>query len=260
MRMRALAVGLVTLCVAVGCAQAPAKEDDAEKPELSPQAKSLVLEQAPTDLPHPVAIDFNGRAELIGYALEPEGTAAPGSQLSLKLYWRSTGKLEEGYVPFTELVLPNGTRVEVEGSGPVRKGELLPNTWEQGKVYVDEVSITVPKDIDASRFSIVVGLKTQPIAPEEPAAEVEAKDPKKADKKDEKPEAGTFGPVYLSVLSGPSDKVHGAALASLETGVTSAALRARAKEDKRGGANGGKRPPAGGKPASAKPRPAQPAQ
>ena len=254
MRMRAPAALLLALC-AVGCAQAPATEDTADKPELSPQAKSLVLDQAPSDISHPLYIDFNGRADLLGYALEPEGTAAPGSQLSLKLYWRSTGKLEGGYVPYTELVLPDGSRSEVEGSGPVRKGELVPSNWEPGKVYVDELSFTVPKDIDAARFSIVVGLRTQPIAPEAPTEAPAAKDSKKAPKKADLTAEGAFGPVYLSVLSGPADSKHGGVLASVETGVTAASLRARAKSDKRDVA--AKRPAA--KPVSPKPRPAPPA-
>src|SRR4051794_28565963 len=162
MRMKALAMGIVALCVAAGCAQAPAKEGDAEKPELSAQDKALVLDEAPTDIAHPLYIDFNGKAELLGYALEPATMAAPGSKLSLKLYWRSGGKLEEGYLPFTELVTPDGRRVDVDGSGPVRKGALVPANWEPGKVYVDELEVSVPADIDAARFSIVVGFKTQP--------------------------------------------------------------------------------------------------
>ena len=255
MRMRALAFGLVALCVVGGCAQAPVADGETEKPELSPQVKSLVLDQVPSDIAHPVLIDFNGRAELLGYAVDPETKAAPGSQVSLKLYWRATGKLDASYVPFTELVLPSGKRFEVDGSGPVRKGELVPGNWEQGKVYVDEVQLTVPPDIDASRFAIVVGLKTQPVAPEEPAAEAEPKDSKKADNK--RAEPGNFGAVYLSVVSGQADSKHGGVVTTLETGVTSDGLRARAaKGDKK--AAGAKRPP--GKPASAKPRPPQPAQ
>jgi len=205
MRMRALATGLVALFAAVGCAQAPVKEE-AEKPELSPEMKSLVLDSAPSDIPHPLYIDFNGKAELLGYALEPATLAAPGSKLSLKLYWHSTGKLEQGYVPFTELVLPTGKRIDVDGSGPLRKGPLVPANWEPSKVYVDELEVVVPSDIEAARFSIVVGLKTEPVAPAEPPAPTDAKN---ADKKPEKAAEGTFGAVYLSVLSGPSDSKHG---------------------------------------------------
>ncbi len=257
MRMRALAIGLVALCAAVGCAQAPAKEEPAEKPELSPEMKSLVLDTAPTDIPHPLYIDFNGKAELLGYALDPATMAAPGSKLSLKLYWHSSSKLDEGYTPYTELVLPTGKRIEVEGSGPVRKGPLAPSNWEPGKVYIDELEVAVPADIDAARFLIVVGLKTQPVAPEEPTEADAKKDAKKDDKKAEKAPEGTFGAVYLSVLSGPADDKHGGVIAALETGATPGALRARAaKDDKHAGAL--KRLP--GKPASAKPaaRPAQP--
>jgi len=248
----------LALCVAAGCARTPAPEGDAEKPELSAQAKSLVLDEAPSDIPHPLFIDFNGRAELLGYAIEPETKAPPGSQVSLKLYWRSTGKLEPGYVPFTELVTPSGTRTEVEASGPVRRGELVPSNWEPGKVYVDELALTVPADIDAPRFSIVVGLRTEPVAPEEPAAEAEADaDTKKAGSKSEEAQTGAFGRVYLSVLSGQADSKHGGVIATLETGVTPSSLRARARNDKKAGA-APKRPQP--KPASAKPRPAKPAQ
>jgi hypothetical protein len=258
MRMRALAVGLVALCVAAGCAQAPAKEGETEKPELSPQLKSLVLDQAPTDIAHPLYIDFNGRAELLGYAIDPEPAAgtklAPNTQLSLKLYWRATGKLDGGYVPFTEVVSANGKRTDVDGAGPVRKGELVPSNWETGKVYIDELSVPVP-NVDGSRVSIVVGLKTEPVAPEEAANVPEPDaDDKKADKKVDKPVAGNFGTVYLSVLSGPADSKHGGVVTSFET------LRVP-KEDKKALGGALKRPPAG-RPVSAKPlaRPSQPAQ
>ena len=256
MRMRAMATLVLALCAASGCAQGPAKEGDAEKPEVTPELKRLVLEQAPTDIAHPLYVDFNGKAELLGYALDPESTAAPGSKLTLKLFWRSTGKLEAGYVPFTELLTPDGRRTEIEGSGPVRKGALAPQNWETSNVYIDELEISVPADINAARFAIVVGLKTQPIAPEEPIApEADAKDAKKDEKKAEKPAEGTFGSVYLSVVSGPADGKHGAAIATVETGITPGAQRALAAKE-RGNV---KRMPSGKLPVSAKPaRPAQP--
>lgn len=236
------------LCVAAGCAQPKALEGEGEKPELGPELKALVLESAPTDIAKPLYLDFNGKAELLGYELEPSTVAAPGSKLSLKLYWRSTGKLAGGYVPFTELVAGNGKRFEVGGGGPVRQGLLAPGNWEAGKVYIDEQDITVPAELDSSRFSIVVGLKTAPIAPEEPA-EPEKKDAKAADKTPE----GAFGAVYLSVLSGPADTTRGGVIATLETGLTPGAQRARAAKDAKGGP---KRPlPPGAKPVSAKPRP-----
>ena len=161
MRIKALAMGIVALCAAVGCAQAPVKEGDAEKPELTPEDKALVLDEAPTDIPHPLYMDFSGKAELLGYALEPAALAPPGSKLSLKLYWRSTGKLDAGYLPFTELLLPNGKRILVDGNNPVRKGALVPANWEPSKVYVDDLEVSVPADIDVARFTIVVGFKNR---------------------------------------------------------------------------------------------------
>lgn len=252
MRLAAL-VSLLSFSLAIGCAQAPKEGEAAEKPELTPELKSLVLEQAPTDIAHPLYVDFNGKAELVGYSLEPATMASPGSKVALKLYWRSTGQLGEGYLPFTELVTPDGRRLEVSGSGPVRAGALAPANWETGKVYVDELDITVPADINAARFRIVVGLKTAPIAAEEPAEG----DAKKEEKKDEKAAEAAFGAVYLSVLSGPSDSKHGAVLASLETGVTPGAQRVLAAKDaKRPAGPVGKPVPVPGRPV-APPKPAQ---
>ena len=71
---------------------------------------------------------------------------------------------------------------------------------------------------------------------------------------------GTFGSVYLSVLSGPADSKHGGVIATLETGATPGAQRARAAKDDKRGAGAVKRLP-GKLPVSAKPaRPAEPPQ
>jgi hypothetical protein len=246
-------MGMILLGAAAGCAKAPAKEGDADRAELGPELKALVLDSAPSDIANPLYVDFNGKAELLGYALEP-ALASPGSKLSLKLYWRSTGALGEGYVPFTELVTPNGRRIEINGTGPVRKGELNPSRWEPGKVYVDELDVAVPADIDTARVSIVVGIKTEPVAAVEEAAPADAK---KAEKKPENATPASFGAVYLSVLSGPADDKHGGVIATLETGVTAASLRARAAKDDKRAPGAAKRAPGAGKlPISAKPRPA----
>jgi hypothetical protein len=258
MRIKALAMGIVAVCAAWGCAQAPVKEGDAEKPELTAEDKALVLDEAPTDIPHPLYIDFNGKAELLGYALEPAALAPPGSKLSLKLYWRSTGRLDGGYLPFMELVTPAGKRIVVDGNSPLRKGALVPANWEPGKVYIDELEVSVPADIDAARFMIVVGFKTEPSPSEQPPPADD--DAKKADKKPEKATEGSFGAVYLSVLSGPADSKYGGVIATLETGATPGALRAQAAKGDKRGAGALKRMLPGKLPASARPRPAEPAQ
>jgi hypothetical protein len=247
MRMQARALGILALLVA-GCAQPQVKEDE-EKPELSAELKSLVLDEAPSDLPNPTFIDYSGKVALIGYSVQPSTLAAPGSKISLKLFWRSSSKLRGPYKLYTELVTAGGKRFEVEGGGPLRS--LAPSSWEPGKIYIDDVTLTVPADIDAARFSIVAGFKTEPVAPEEPEAAAEKPDTKDAK---EKP-VTTFGSVYLNVLSGPADAKHGAVIATLDTGVTPGAKRARAAKDEKR-AVGMKRPlPPGKLPVSAKPRP-----
>jgi hypothetical protein len=255
MRMHALAVGVLALFASAGCAQAQVKEGE-EQPELSAELKSLVLNEAPSDLPNPLFIDYNGKVALLGYSLEPASLAPPGSKISLKLFWRPSSKLADGYKLYTELVTPAGKRFEVEGGGALRQG-LPPSRWEPGKIYIDEVTLTVPEDMEAARFSIVAGLKTEPIAVEEAPAAADAT--KKSDKKAEKDDKpATFGAVHLRVLSGPADAKHGGVIATLETGVTPGAKRARAAKDEKRAAGGLKRPPPGKMPVSAKPRPVSP--
>ena len=235
-----------------GCAQPQLKEGE-EQPELSAELKSLVLDDAPSDLPNPTFIDYSGKVALVGYSVEPSTLAAPGSKISLKLFWRSSSKLSGPYKLYTELVTAGGKRFEVEGGGPLRS--LAPSSWVPGKIYIDDVTLTVPADIDAARFSIVAGFKTEPVAAE---AAAEKPDEKAAKDAKEKP-ATTFGAVYLNVLSGPADAKHGAVIATLDTGVTPGAKRARAAKDEKR-AVGVKRPlPPGKLPVSAKPRPTPPA-
>ena len=254
MRMHARALGVLALLVA-GCAQPQLKEGE-EQPELSAELKSLVLDDAPSDLPNPTFIDYSGKVALVGYSVEPSTLAAPGSKISLKLFWRSSSKLSGPYKLYTELVTAGGKRFEVEGGGPLRS--LPPSSWEPGKIYIDDVTLTVPADIDAARFSIVAGFKTEPVAAEAPEAAAEKPDEKAAKDAKEKP-ATTFGAVYLNVLSGPADAKHGAVIATLDTGVTPGAKRARAAKDEKR-AVGMKRPlPPGKLPVSAKPRPTPPA-
>lgn len=238
MRMRRVAVGVVALLALVSCAPAPVGEGEAEQPEPSAAQKALILDEAPTDIPNARYIDFNSKVALLGYSVSPSNLAAPGSKLSLKLYWRSLGKLDRGYTLFTQLVTAGGKRFDVDATGALRQGgALAPGNWEPGKVYVDEVELSVPDELDAASFSIVVGFKTAPIAPVDAADEAseaaKAKDEKAKDEKAK--EEPSFSPIYLSVLSGVADQKFGGVVATLATGVTPGAKRARAaRDDKRG--------------------------
>ncbi len=269
MRIRRVAVGVVALWAFAGCAPAPSTEAAAEPPELSAAQKALILDEAPTDIPNARYIDFNSKVVLLGYSLSPSNLAAPGSKLSLKLYWRSVSKLGQGYSLFTQLVTPSGKRFDVEAAGPLRQGDALaPSNWQPGKVYVDEIELSVPEELEAPSFSIVVGVRTAPVAPEAPvekadAAGEDAKDEAKKDDAAESAAEPAFSPIYLTVISGVADGKFGGVVATLATGVTPGAKRARAaKDDKRVNAKRptpGK-PPLRPRPAAKPDAPARPAQ
>ncbi|HVR21081.1 MAG TPA: hypothetical protein VMS65_15320, partial [Polyangiaceae bacterium] len=65
------------------CASPPSS--DGEKAEFQKFALSAV----PTDVKHPTFVDFGGKVQLVGWEMSPGGVAAPGSTISLKLYWQS---------------------------------------------------------------------------------------------------------------------------------------------------------------------------
>ncbi len=241
-RMQGLSVVSLVLCAATGCADPSAVEAE-QKPEVPAELKSYVLNEAPTDIPHRLHIDFGGKAEIIGYALEPERLAAPGSKIQLKLFWHSSNKISPGFTLFTQLTAPSGKRFPAEGAGPLRKGPLSPSEWEPGNVYIDELELSVPEELDAARFSIVTGIRGEPskVVDAQPEGTGEQEP---APKPEAEAEKGTFSAVHLRVLSGASDGRHGGVIATLDTGITPGSRRAKpAKDAKRAGQAAGQRRP-----------------
>ncbi len=152
----------LALITALGCAPTPAAE-----PVPAPDAALLgyVLDAAPRKIQHPLYIDYEGKARLIGYDVEPEGEVAPGSRFKLRMYWLSTSKLGPGWRLFTHLVDDRGRQLSnLDAVGPLRQpaGEgaqaLGPSRWIPGKVYVDEQDIDVPAGAATPRVTVSVGI------------------------------------------------------------------------------------------------------
>jgi hypothetical protein len=221
MRLTAIALG-AALCLSCGSRGTA----EVEAVELAPELEALVVNEVPSDIPRRSFIDFGGKIELIGYGVEPEGRAPPGSTVKLRLFWRSTQALGEGYVLDTYLLTPRGRRVDVDATSPLRAG-MPPSKWQPGRVYLDEVQFSVPAELEAPRFSIAVAITRPPLAP------ADAEGGTKPEAEQAAP-AGEFSNVGLRVLSGVPDARQGAILTSLETGVTPGASRKKpARSDRR---------------------------
>jgi hypothetical protein len=144
---------LLALSSGIGCAKKP------------PPAAELVLPAPPPNLPIKLDLEFDGALELLGAELRPEAGLKPGSRVELKLFWRKRGSVAKGYRLFTHVLDEAGERVlNLDGIGQLRKvsrnGDLLlpPSDWQQGVVYVDKQSFTVPVTLRTDSFTVVAGL------------------------------------------------------------------------------------------------------
>lgn len=148
-------VGFGAATSLVGCVSQP-KKDDAKTERKSVQ--NLVVDSAPEDI-QKLDVDFDGKIKLLGYKLDAKGEVKPGDKIKYTLYWKSEQPLQDkGYRLFTHVF--DGSRkrlLNIDRVGGLRQSQLIPSTWEPGKVYVDEQSFTVPKGVSGSKVQVVSG-------------------------------------------------------------------------------------------------------
>jgi hypothetical protein len=127
------------------------------------ELKAYVLERPPEAM-LPLPLDFDGKVKLLGYQLEPPRAVRAGQRVSLTLYWQLTGKVEAGSRLYTHLLDASGERIgSFDEIGPLRElkqgqPRLPPEAWEASKVYVDELSFRVPRDVTTKRVQLVAGV------------------------------------------------------------------------------------------------------
>ncbi|HEY3500266.1 MAG TPA: hypothetical protein VGK73_36495 [Polyangiaceae bacterium] len=199
-----------------GCAAPP------EAGKADPGLAQYVLTSVPADVQNRTLVDFGGAVHLVGWDLDAKATAAPGSTLRLKFYWRSVKKLSDGWGLFTHLVAPGAPKpYAFDGIGPLResvpdtthgrKQKLAPSDWVPGLVYVDEQDIKIP-DLSAEEVTLSVGLHRE-------ALQVVGR------------ELDGLTGLRLPILSGLSDGENRAVVARLATGVNP--HQKRSKTDKK---------------------------
>jgi hypothetical protein len=178
---------------ALGCAPTE-NSTTAGNPALAPFARERLAE----DVPHSSFVDFGGKLQLVGYDISPLD-APPGTQVHLKFYWRRSGSLDAGWNLFTHLEDERGHQLgNIDRDGAFRtavtsKPDGL-SALALGKIYTDEQTFQMPKDV-TPRVTLVVGAWLN--------------DPSKPNA------AGT----RLPVVSGQTNGQAGAIVANLMTGV-----------------------------------------
>jgi len=210
-----LRAGLVLgLGLVVGCT-APETTADDKQPDA--QLQQYVLDRLPKTVTHETYLDFGGKVQLLGYDISPAEVAAPGSKVSLTLYWQRTGSLDEGWKLFTHLLDAQGRQIgQFDQSGPLRAGAndntqaLGPSDWQVGKIYVDKIEIEVPRRVSQGDKQVALRTGTVTVA------------------------VGVWKEAArLDVLGGNSDERRRGFVTSLSTGLSRGALLPKKKDDQK---------------------------
>jgi hypothetical protein len=158
--------------------------------------KSFVLDKAPDNIPHKLNVNFDGKAMLLGYRIDPDGPVKPGGKVKLIMYWRCDKDIEDGWNLFTHVLDGSGERViNIDNVGPIREWRgnrqaMSPSIWEAGKVYVDEQEFTIPANVKTAKIQVTTGIWK--------------------------------GNDRIKITAGPTDREHRALVVSLDTGVKNA--------------------------------------
>ncbi len=104
---------------------------------------------------NPVTYNFGDKMALVGYSAP--GTAALGSEISVKLFWRSLVVMNEDYTVFVHLVDADGKTV-AQKDAPPQSGAYPTSFWDVGEVIEDEHVLAIPRDLPPGNYTIDVGI------------------------------------------------------------------------------------------------------
>jgi 4-amino-4-deoxy-L-arabinose transferase-like glycosyltransferase len=125
------------------------------------QGVRVLLAEGYGSLPEPqvsgsLQVNFADQIELVGYKLSDD-VLAPGSDLSVTLYWEALRPIHQEYTVFIHLRGQNGSRVAQDDSPPLEN--LYPtNYWTEGEAVPDFHVLSIPTDVSPGRHRLEVGL------------------------------------------------------------------------------------------------------
>lgn len=129
-----------------------------ERPSM---ASSLVIKRTHAN--------FADQALLTGYeasglrlgapsgAQNPTGTDLPPNVVLLRLMWQPIRPADRDYTLFVHLVDEAGAIV-AQHDGPPLGGRYPTSVWQRGEALLDAVRLTLPPDLPAGRYRLLVGL------------------------------------------------------------------------------------------------------
>ncbi len=99
---------------------------------------------ANASVPNPVHIDFEGRAELVGYDL-PQASVMPGAELPLTLYWKAIAPMDEDLSVYIRL-LDNAGHIVGRWDAFPGNGLYPTRLWQPNEMIVDSYRVPVTPD------------------------------------------------------------------------------------------------------------------
>lgn len=102
-----------------------------------------------------VNVNWGNQIALRGYKIS-SALARPGATISLKVYWECLAPLSQDYTVFVHIIDAQGKLLAQSDTQP-RRGAYPTSLWDVGEIIPDEYSLTLPKDLAAGDYSIIVG-------------------------------------------------------------------------------------------------------
>ncbi|MFN8490799.1 MAG: glycosyltransferase family 39 protein [Caldilineaceae bacterium] len=105
---------------------------------------------------HPLHVGFGAMIWLEGYALD-QTTVKPGAVLNLTLYWRTTGRIEQKYTVFNQ-VLSADRQIVGQLDGQPGCAALPTNDWSVGELLTDHYRVPIAPTTAAGSYRLVTGM------------------------------------------------------------------------------------------------------
>ncbi len=117
-----------------------------------PPLTRSALNSAPSNI-SPLQVNFGDMVDLIGYRIDRPAL----DQLSLDLYWKTVGPIDQPYVVFNHVLNQRGEIIAQEDGRP-QGGSLLMTCWQPNETYADHYIIPLASPISSGTYTLEAGL------------------------------------------------------------------------------------------------------
>jgi hypothetical protein len=99
------------------------------------------------------------KIRLLGY--DAPVKLVPGSRLPLTLFWQTDENVYDDYTAFIQLLDIEGNAVLKYDSVP-GGGLNSPFLWMPGEIIVDQIALTLPKNLRPGKYTLIIGMYHYP--------------------------------------------------------------------------------------------------